>query len=434
MAPAARSTSPQSRETSGDPSGPLGPALDPVSDNETGEKSARDQLEKTSIDTLAQPAPDPTEHEILPRSAPNQQPVTVHSSSGPAPTQTQGESPRGRPVRKRSFDGSDVLDSQPNPSHHEDDTEASKGHLRKRSRDIRSGEGLKNGEKESTKVADPLEEEAEEIADDEPVDSSMNDRNTQDSNLETDEKQDTTSPIQVDDASIASLDDDKQDAERETSADPSTSHANQTGVDAHTEDEQMKDGSSSPRRKRSRNQLEADADREQKIAATEIARAQRRSDEISRTDMLSQSGESDQADAMRTSPRTSPAGKSDTKRSKEGKVRVSFTLGKTLLLTRYFSTRHCHRVPLANRQSYTRLSLLLARGLRKKVEILQAPLERLPPLLLLRLALPHLQTRQHRHSAHSGLLPTPAVHRFLERQSPHHQQRLRPQSRIQSLV
>ena len=56
------------------------------------------------------------------------------------------------------------------------------------------------------------------------------------------------------------------------------------------EDEEMKDGDYSPRKKRSRDQMDTEADREQKIAATEGTRAQRRSEELDRADNCSQSG------------------------------------------------------------------------------------------------------------------------------------------------
>ena len=53
------------------------------------------------------------------------------------------------------------------------------------------------------------------------------------------------------------------------------------------EDHEMNDGAYSPRKKRSRDQMDTEADREQKIAATEEARAQRRSDELDRSEFPS---------------------------------------------------------------------------------------------------------------------------------------------------
>ena len=52
--------------------------------------------------------------------------------------------------------------------------------------------------------------------------------------------------------------------------------------DDHAGHQELRDSTSSPRKKRSRDQFDADADREQKIMATEEARAHRRSAEIDR--------------------------------------------------------------------------------------------------------------------------------------------------------
>lgn len=55
----------------------------------------------------------------------------------------------------------------------------------------------------------------------------------------------------------------------------------------HNVDQEMKDGTYSPRKKRSRDQFDTEADREQKIVATEEARAQRRSEELDRAEITS---------------------------------------------------------------------------------------------------------------------------------------------------
>ena len=164
----------------------LDPSTDSASDNDTSERAAREKLKKTSIASISQhamvghdsatavqdPAPKADDDFVaMPGSIPE----------GHAPTYEQSkpdvDASRGRPVRKRSFDDLEAADAEANKRESlERREEKSNGHARKRSRDVRVGEPVKeDGRSRGITVA--VEEEAEEVTTDkdshEPMDKDM---------------------------------------------------------------------------------------------------------------------------------------------------------------------------------------------------------------------------------------------------------------------
>ena len=141
------------RNTSNGPTKNLDPSTDSASDNDASERAAREKLKKTSIASISQHAmvghdsamvlqdPGPKADDDLvamPGSAPK--------DHAPANEQTKPDvdATRGRPVRKRSFDDLEAADAEANKRESlERREEKSNGHARKRSRDVRVGELVK---------------------------------------------------------------------------------------------------------------------------------------------------------------------------------------------------------------------------------------------------------------------------------------------------
>lgn len=209
--------------------------VDSASDNDTSERPVREKLKKTSLASLprdnfmsprAHTEPERDDamltHHAEEDSVPNEQPTSVCPG------------PRGRPLRKRSFD-----DLEPSES---DTFEVSAnvisntgGHARKRSRDVRAGFDGENRKRGAPEI--PVQEVDEQNLTDNEM-AELEDNRSPESG--------TFSPIQG------------------------------------AVDEDMTDSALLPRKKRSRDQFDTDTDREQKIPATEEAKAQRRSEESER--------------------------------------------------------------------------------------------------------------------------------------------------------
>lgn len=233
----------------------LHPAMDSASDNDTSERPVREKLKKTSIASIPKSGPNPSRHEIMIGSDPKiaAQKPDEGTSSGQEAVKALAET-RGRPLRKRSFDdleaeeGSACDQSIANQS----------GHLRKRSRDIRVGEDIKGDERPRGSGQVPVQEEEEDEAD-------MVDK-------------DLSGP--------------RQDNVEHTAKDLSpSSHQDVT-------DQEMRDSAFSPRKKRSRDQLDTETHREQKIPATEEAKAHRRSEENEREVILQNGNIADHANVQ----------------------------------------------------------------------------------------------------------------------------------------
>lgn len=208
--------------------------VDSASDNDTSERPVREKLKKTSLASLprdnlmsprAQTEPERddamlTHHDV----APNEQATCVYPG------------PRGRPLRKRSFD--DIEPAEGDPFEVTADVMCNTGgHARKRSRDVRVGAGFDGENRKRGATETPVQE--------------------------------------VDEQNLS----DNEMAELEDNRSP------ESGALSHIQgalDEDMTDSTLLPRKKRSRDQFDTDMDREQKIPATEEAKAQRRSEESER--------------------------------------------------------------------------------------------------------------------------------------------------------
>lgn len=204
--------------------------VDSASDNDTSERPVREKLKKTSLASL------PRDNLMSPRAhteAERDDAMLMHhdvaSTTGVCP------GPRGRPLRKRSFD--DIEPAEGDTSEVTTDVIGNiGGHARKRSRDVRVGAGFDGESRKRGAPETPVQE--------------VDEQNLSDNEM-------------------AELEDDR---------------SPESGALSHIQDavdEDMTD-SALPRKKRSRDQFDTDMDREQKIPATEEAKAQRRSEESER--------------------------------------------------------------------------------------------------------------------------------------------------------
>ncbi|KAI9870223.1 MAG: hypothetical protein M1830_004509, partial [Pleopsidium flavum] len=213
--------------------------LESASDNDTGERPVREKLKKTSIATLPK-------YGVTAASADH--PADDDHSMATETTVTQGNrdaenddrNTRGRPTRKRSLDDLEATDQTA-----EEDKAIAKsrmeekheGHARKRSRDIRNDNASReNGRRKTSREKALLEEEANEGQEDKSMSES-------DEHVKRDQHV-ATPPDQLE-----------------------------------FMEEDVGRGVLSPRKKRSRDQVEQDQDKKQKVAATEEERARRNSEE-----------------------------------------------------------------------------------------------------------------------------------------------------------
>ena len=273
-------SSPQPLGEPQDPPSPTHPALNPQSEHEANEELARHQLKNTTIDSIKKAPVASTADEIGGEST-DENDVTT-SPLKETRDQVRAESPPGRPVRKRSFDNSDSppgeeLGAEMKPS------ESLDAHSKKRSCDVRSIDPTNSDSQGSRSLTDVVHERTE---------TTQNEKESSQS----DQDHDMASSGSPGDNAILSepssaIDEKSQDVASSASDDPSSKAEGilhptngSPGIRAPPEDHEMQEGVYNLRKKRSRDQLGVDGDREQKILATEIAKAQRRSDEISRGD------------------------------------------------------------------------------------------------------------------------------------------------------
>ena len=207
--------------------------VESASDNDTGERPVREKLKKTSIATLPK-------YGVTATSADN--PVNDDDPMGPLHTVSKASSnvkptdrdTRGRPTRKRSFDDLEATDESSVGNKHSTNTygkENHEGHTRKRSRDIGADDSSRESEGRKSSREEPvLEKEANDGDNDE--------------SMKVSQERSSTPPDQPD-----------------------------------AMDEDGGRGVLSPRKKRSRDQVEQDQDKKQKVAATEEERARRNSEE-----------------------------------------------------------------------------------------------------------------------------------------------------------
>lgn len=211
------------------------PHADSASDNDTSERPVREKLKKTSIAAMPKygviPARDDAEGD-------GDDVMTSHNLAdgntlGEEGAQ-DGQESRGRSSRKRSFEDLKTTESQEIDNTAENSSE----HTRKRSRDVKVGEPRKEGGEEPSSLGASVEEQMEGKVDDEALSESAEDK-----------------------------------AIEEAGTPPSNDEP---------ADHVMRESALSPRKKRSRDAIEEEIDREQKIAATEETRARKRSQEEER--------------------------------------------------------------------------------------------------------------------------------------------------------
>lgn len=211
-----------------------------ASDNDNGERPVREKLKKTSIATL--PKYGVTSAGAEHPADEDQFMATQNTVNEESPNvESNGQDKRGRPTRKRSFD-----DLEAAHQNAEEDTPVSKvhegdrhgGHTRKRSRDVRADTpSRENGRRKTSREKVLLEESANEGQEDKTMSGS-------DEGGMRNSERPFTPPDQVE-----------------------------------AMDEDAAHGVLSPRKKRSRDQVEQDQDKKQKVAATEEERARRNSEE-----------------------------------------------------------------------------------------------------------------------------------------------------------
>ena len=254
-----------------------------ASDNDTSEKPIRDKLKKTSIASLSQQASNSQGEIIALGDKPtdtitSQQTDSMEREMSP---EDQG-SARGRPVKKRSFDDLEATEDDIENVHISETQDYDNGHARKRSRDVRAGGALhENRQPHAAGVT--LEEEGESSAgpsgSPERVDVDVVESKTAMNPPEHPTPQaNASNKSDPNDDDANGIEDEEAFSCMDTNVDPK-------GYAIHN-------SVTSPRKKRSREYFDNDMDREQKIPATEEARAQRRSDEIDRDETMEPQAES----------------------------------------------------------------------------------------------------------------------------------------------
>ncbi|KAL2047009.1 hypothetical protein N7G274_001027 [Stereocaulon virgatum] len=271
------------REASNAPAITLHPHLDSTSDNDASERATREQLKKTSIASLSKHV---TEFQnMIPTSDDVHMSISDSTRKDQSPEKedisTDIDTTRGRPVRKRSFDDLEAADAEVEKREtSEKGEEKWNSHIRKRSRDIRAGEPFKEDGR-SRGITIPVQEEAEDATDEkeshEPMDSSVH---AADENIAEAAEAHSNAGVEEDGDGQDVREPARQDTVGTTTPIPKEGKS-------ELMDQEMRDSTASPQKKRSRDQFDSDPDREQKIAATEETRAHRRSDEIDRAKLLS---------------------------------------------------------------------------------------------------------------------------------------------------
>lgn len=218
----------------------LKPGQDRASDNEDSEP-VREKLKKTSLASMPRQNGSTAEAESDNAEMRSKTPEGLEESP-----QAGGEHPeteqkdRGRPTRKRSFEDLEDADKEKAIDEVEQGSSTTPGRARKRSKDVRTSTSPQTREYEDTNMMNEGEKTNEKVS---GLDAHPEPRNV-------------------------------------------GNDTNQRLVDTDLADEDML-STFSPRKKRSRDQMEAEAQREQKIPATEEAKAHRRSEEQERDQRIS---------------------------------------------------------------------------------------------------------------------------------------------------
>ena len=278
------------------------PKLPPetISDNEINERPVREKLKKTSIASI--PKDGPVCHDTESK-AESETPVSQAILKQPEEDQAQlvqeniksRSSSRGRPPRKRSFD--DLISGEETGGAGIGFLDRSSSlHERKKSKDVRASEVSK---KEKRITGDP---DASIFLKGETSSSSEDTEDISKPITVASEDPDASAPLEIENSSSSEDTEDISKSNTATSEDPDASIPLKTEINSGTEgtetvgtvnsatpiaENQLAESNTgdtpfSPSKKRSRDQLDTDADREQKIAATEETKAQRRSEEFDR--------------------------------------------------------------------------------------------------------------------------------------------------------
>ena len=265
------------RDVSTSPPTSLKATTESISDNDTSEKPVREKLKKTSLASMSSHDIGRQERIFKENEEPSA-PDHIHNDSSPERlTKKMDVEPRGRPVKKRSFDDLDTAEIEGSEGAREIVEKLNaNGHLRKRSKDVRASEAPKDNRRPLLAEI-TVREELEDIANgNESKEACFNGpKTTVESSTPTNEM---LSQGEIEQAQQI----------QQVINEPANNFSDTVPRDDVPEiakesaDQEMRDSASSPRKKRSRDQFDTDAHREQKIPATEEARAHRRSDEFER--------------------------------------------------------------------------------------------------------------------------------------------------------
>ena len=263
------------------PSQYLRSTTDSLSDNDNGEKPVREKLKKTSLASMSNHIVERQER-TLKSNGENSEPVHVDKDSSPGKDiDKKAVEPRGRPVKKRSFDDLDTPDSESVEAGREHVAKPyANGHLRKRSRDVRVGE-LSTENRRPLLAGTPVREEPEDAENGfDTSEACINgSKNVVDRKLPVTE---VRSPVETEQSQQF-----QKPSELAQSVSGTVQNNHLVDGEKDSADQEMQEPAFTPQKKRSRDQIDTDADREQKIPATEEARAHRRSDELERSEVSS---------------------------------------------------------------------------------------------------------------------------------------------------
>ena len=213
---------------------------DRVSDNETSEGPVREKLKKTSIASI----PRQTETTEQTGNGPAEPSPSIAQVLDDPPSTNQGAATeiRGRPIRKRSFDETGT--EKTTHAYNEQEPDILSGRERKRSKEVGGIRSFGAKGQEQKSVSSPVLEDAVQHA--------------------------------------QSCESGSEATQVSKKSEENGELANPASVYTDPADQEMQDSVLSPRKKRSRDQLDAELQREQKIIATEESKAHRRSEEHER--------------------------------------------------------------------------------------------------------------------------------------------------------
>ena len=266
------------RDVSTSPPTSSKPTTESISDNDTSEKPVREKLKKTSLASMSSHIVG-TQERISKENEETSAPGHIHNDSSPERLAKKMDvEPRGRPVKKRSFDDLDTAEIEGSEGARGIvEKFNANGHLRKRSKDVRASEAPKDNSRPLL-AGIAVREELEDIANGgESKEAFFNEPKT------TVESSTPTNKI-LSQGEIEQAQQVQQVMNEPVKSFSDTVPRNDVPeIAKESADQEMRDSASSPRKKRSRDQFDTEADREQKIPATEEARAHRRSDEFERS-------------------------------------------------------------------------------------------------------------------------------------------------------